>query len=139
MASTYLSIRAPVILKMKQYCQEQLPAEGCGILAGSNQIISRFFPIPNQDNSPSSFQFEPRTYLNTIRLMREERLDWLGVVHSHPSAPPYPSARDIANWHYPQKSYWILSLKDNQYSLSAYLIENGQITPLLYQVLASSS
>ncbi len=138
MSSTYLSIHTSVVFQIQQHCLEQLPAEGCGILAGSGHIIDHFFPIPNLDDSPSSFQFEPHAYLNTVRHMRQEKLDWIGVVHSHPNAPPYPSARDLANWHYPEKSYWILSLQKDQYRLCAYQIKEGQITPLLYEVLSTS-
>ncbi len=134
-----LSIHASVVCQIQQHCLEELPAEGCGILAGSGQVIDRFFPIPNLDNSPDSFQFEPRAYINTVRLMRQEKLDWIGVVHSHPNAPPYPSARDLANWHYPEKSYWILSLEEAPYSLCAYQIKEGQIIPLQYEILSTSN
>jgi proteasome lid subunit RPN8/RPN11 len=130
-----LSIRAAVVDQLRQHCLNQLPNEACGILAGQDQEITHFFPIPNLDQSPCSFQFEPRTYLDTIREMRKQELDWIGVVHSHPNMEPVPSAKDLANWHYPEKSYWILSLKGEQSRLSAYYIQKEKVVPVMYQII----
>lgn len=136
MAVSHLAIQMQVILHIRHHCQEALPEEGCGILAGSDCAITHFFPIPNQDASPRSFSFEPRAYLEAIRRMRNEGLTWLGIVHSHPQTDPIPSARDISQWHYPDLTHWILSLKEKEPRLSAYRIQNGRVTPVIYQVLA---
>ena len=50
---------------------ETASQRGVRNLGRANQEITRFFPIPNLDQSPHSFQFEPRTYLNTIREIRK--------------------------------------------------------------------
>jgi len=137
MASSYLSIWGPVVEQIHHYLRQQCPKEGCGILAGHGQEITHFFPIPNLDDSPHSFSFEPQAYLRTIRQLREQQLEWIGVVHSHPTTEPYPSARDIANWHYPEKSYWICSLKQGHCRLSAYYIRHQQVIPIMYQIIVN--
>lgn len=137
MTISQISIQARVIREVQGHCLRQLPQEGCGILAGRKKQITCFFPIPNQDHSPDTFSFEPRTYLDTIRKMRTKKLDWLGVVHSHPETEPYPSSLDIANWHYPELSYWILSLKSQRCRLSAYIIQNGHVTPISYRIVTN--
>ncbi|WP_169713820.1 Mov34/MPN/PAD-1 family protein [Paludifilum halophilum] len=135
MVSSHLSIQVRVIRAVHWHCLQLLPKEGCGILAGQAPTITRFFPIPNRDNSNQTFSFDPRAYLDTIRKMRREGLDWLGIVHSHPDTEPYPSARDITHWHYPELSHWILSLRDRRPRLSAYYIQHGRVIPVMYQVL----
>ncbi|MDR6226111.1 M67 family metallopeptidase [Desmospora profundinema] len=136
MASTLITIQARVIQLMEAHCQQELPREACGILAGNGQEITRFFPIPNQDSSPQSFSFEPRAFLEALKIMRREQLEWLGILHSHPRTDPYPSDRDISHWHYPELISWILSFHDHPPRLSAYHIKHGRVVPVLYEVVS---
>ncbi|MFD1426819.1 proteasome lid subunit RPN8/RPN11 [Kroppenstedtia sanguinis] len=134
MALPTISIRQDVILQIEKHCLRELPREGCGLLAGQGREITRFFPIPNQDPDPDSFSFEPRTYLETLKEMRRQTLEPLGMVHSHPRSDPWPSAKDIREWHYPELTSWILSLKQAEPRLSAYCIQGGQVDPVMYLV-----
>lgn len=139
MAFSSLLIRRQVICRMENHCRQELPWEGCGILAGHGREITRFFPIPNQDASPQSFSFAPRVYLETLKEMRQLSLDFLGILHSHPCSDPWPSAKDIREWHYPELTSWILSLKNDKPRLAAYRIQNGQVLPLKYRVTGRTS
>ncbi|MDA8354249.1 MAG: M67 family metallopeptidase [Firmicutes bacterium] len=139
MAIPTITIGADVIRELEAHCLREKPFEGCGILAGSGNRITRFFPIPNRDRSPHSFSFEPRAYLSTLKQVRQEQLELLGIVHSHPCTDPHPSTRDIREWHYPQLISWILSLKGDQPRLSAYYIRDGQVIPVIYLVKDGSS
>ncbi|MFC4076216.1 Mov34/MPN/PAD-1 family protein [Salinithrix halophila] len=134
-----ITIQAGVIQALEDHCRQQIPKEGCGILAGSGEEISRFFPIPNQDDSTRSFSFEPRAYLETLKDIRRQDLEWLGILHSHPHTDPYPSLRDVNQWYYPELLSWILSFKGHQPRLSAYFIRDRQITPVIYRVVPNRS
>ncbi|WP_425462715.1 Mov34/MPN/PAD-1 family protein [Melghirimyces algeriensis] len=122
-----------------KHCIQELPFEGCGILAGKGQRITRFYPVPNQDRSTCSFSFEPKAYLKNLKQMDDKGLSLLGILHSHPHSDPYPSTRDILEWHYPDVSNWILSLKRDKPHLSACFIRNGQVFPIHYHVMESFS
>jgi [CysO sulfur-carrier protein]-S-L-cysteine hydrolase len=135
MRPSYLTIRAPVIHQIRSYCLSQLPFEGCGILAGPACEITHFFPIPSQNNCPCAFEFEPKVYLDTLKQMRTDRLYWLGVVHSHPFIAATPTPKDLATWHDPDRSFWILSFKDAQVQLCAYYIEKNKAIPMIYQIV----
>ncbi|EGK08444.1 Mov34/MPN/PAD-1 family protein [Kroppenstedtia eburnea] len=139
MALPTISIQRDVILQIENHCLRELPREGCGLLAGHGRDITRFFPIPNQDPRPHSFSFEPRAYLETLKEMQRLGLELLGIVHSHPSSDPRPSAKDIQEWHYPGLTSWILSLKHDEPRLSAYCIQNGQVFPVMYLVSGPAS
>jgi len=132
---SYLSIHTHVIDRIKIYCMEQYPLEGYGFLAGRASVITHFFPIPCQNSSPCSLEFEPQAYLNAIKQIREQGLEWLGVVHSHPLSQAYPSARDQMGWNFQDKSFWIMSFKDNHVQLCAYYIQKQKVIPIIYRII----
>lgn len=131
---SFLSIQISVIDQIRDYFLSCLPYEGYGILAGTTTEITHFFPIPNQDQSPCSFQFDPKVYLETIKQMKSQQLSCLGVVHSHPSIPAFPSSRDLQQWCFPHKSFWVYSFKNGEDDLSAYYIDQEHVTPIIYQI-----
>lgn len=135
---SYLSIRLSVIDQIRNHCIKRLPMEGYGILAGQASEITHFFSIPNTNSSPCTLEFEPRAYLDTIKKIRDFRLEWLGVVHSHPFTHAYPSTRDITSWNFPNKSCWIISLKGSDFHLSAYYIEKNEVIPIMYHITGTS-
>ncbi|SDX04208.1 Proteasome lid subunit RPN8/RPN11, contains Jab1/MPN metalloenzyme (JAMM) motif [Marininema mesophilum] len=129
-----ITIKRGVVQALQEYCTQQLPQEGCGILAGMGPEISRFYPVVNQDESSQSYSFEPRSYIHALKEMRDSKLDWLGIVHSHPNTAAVPSSRDIQEWHHPELMCWILSIKEDP-KLSAFLIRGGTFTPVSYQIV----
>ncbi|SFI89516.1 Mov34/MPN/PAD-1 family protein [Thermoflavimicrobium dichotomicum] len=135
MPLSYFSIDSHVIKDIENYCHSQLPFQGYGILAGQAQRITHFFPITNTNACPCSFEFDPRAYLEIIKKLRDHRLDWIGIVHSHPLTEAYPSIRDLNQWCYQEKSCWILSFKEKELKLCAYYIQSGQVTPIIYEIL----
>jgi proteasome lid subunit RPN8/RPN11 len=132
----YLSIQSSTIQKIKEYCYNQLPSEGYGFLAGTNQVITHFFPIEHVNQGTCTFEFDPSAYLHNIKKMRDLKLDWLGIVHSHPHQPAYPSSRDQRYWHLPEKSCWIITFKSKEdFQLSAYYIKNHEVIPIIYEII----
>jgi [CysO sulfur-carrier protein]-S-L-cysteine hydrolase len=109
-----------------------IPAEECcGLLAGANGIISRIFPAQNALASPTAYEIAPREIFQLLRLMREERLDHLGIYHSHPKGENAPSQSDIAQAFYPEAAYFIISpVVDSKHPVRAFSIREDLVEEL---------
>lgn len=85
---------------MVEHCKLVYPNEGCGILAGRRQgndwFVMRAVPVPNRnaERSRDRFEISPRDYLRVDKEARRDGMEIIGVFHSHPDAPPFPSMTD---------------------------------------------
>ena len=104
-----------------QHGEGGYPNEVCGILLGKDEngrrVIRLTMPIENsfeQDEQYHRFLITPADMFRAERLARHDRLDVLGVYHSHPNAPAQPSEydRDHAAW--TTWSYVIVSVRDGK-------------------------
>ena len=85
-----------VARQIANHALAEAPQEACGILAGAGERISLAVPLNNAADAPETqFRFDPNEQLEALKALDAAGLDWLGVYHSHPSAPPIPSAEDI--------------------------------------------
>jgi proteasome lid subunit RPN8/RPN11 len=112
--------------------------ECCGLLAGSNEIITHEFPAQNAANNPATTYDVAVTDL--VRLMREIRaanLEFLGIYHSHPNSPNEPSPTDIELAAYPDAAYFILSARPNAPNpIRAFSIRDGVVNELQIEIVA---
>jgi proteasome lid subunit RPN8/RPN11 len=113
-----LYLSAAVRQQLTTHAEQGYPNEICGILLGrevnGRRIISRAMPIENSfeaDERYHRFLITPEDMLRAERLARQERIDVLGVYHSHPDEEAHPSAydRDHAAW--TSWSYIIVSVR----------------------------
>jgi len=77
------------------------PAEACGLLVGRGRgvlRVSEVVPAANllADTTPDRFELDPAVRFATERRVRGGPDRLIGHWHSHPEAPPCPSARDLA-------------------------------------------
>ncbi|MFS0553545.1 M67 family metallopeptidase [Brevibacillus sp. 179-C9.3 HS] len=93
--------------------QEAFPYEYSALLAGRGATITTCVPMPVSSDK-HVFAWDGTAFLQALQHIRKHKLQWLGVLHTHPHTPPIPSARDIAGWHYPMLSYWIVGLATEQ-------------------------
>ena len=113
--------------------------ECCGLLAGSDGIITRIFPATNALASPTSYEIAPKELFQLFRCMREEGLEHLGIYHSHPATENVPSPRDIELAAYPNEAYFIISLLPAApYPVRAFSIRDGQVEELEIEIVAVS-
>lgn len=89
--------------------QEAFPYEYSALLIGKGATITDFISMPISADK-HAFSWDGPTFFKAISDIRQHHLQWLGVLHTHPHTAPIPSARDVAGWHYPSLSYWIVSL-----------------------------
>jgi len=115
--------------EMIQHVKNQLPNEGCGILAGKDGKVEKVYKMTNTDKSPSTFFMEPKEQLEAMKDMRRLDLEIAGIYHSHVASPAYPSPTDVKLAFYPDVSYIIISLKDkNNPQVKAFKIKEGKIS-----------
>ena len=108
--------------------------ECCGLLAGRDALISAVLPARNVLQSATAYEIAPAQLFSLFRRMRTERLEHLGIYHSHPRGDNSPSPRDIERAFYPAVSYFILSPRLNApQPVRAFRIVAGQTRELSLQ------
>jgi proteasome lid subunit RPN8/RPN11 len=82
--------------------------EACGLLLGTLSDdawrIEEAVPLRNTDNAAASFEFDPEELL---RGDLEYGARIVGVYHSHPGGPAYPSRKDQRNMRAHAESPWV--------------------------------
>jgi len=112
-----------------------LPNECCGLLAGHGRTATRLFRAANALASPTVYEIRPRELFALFRRMREEKLDLVGIYHSHPTGDNFPSARDRERAYYPETPYVIVSPRaEAPQPLRAFLLSEGSTQELVVRV-----
>lgn len=104
------------------------PVEACGILAGKEGRVEKFYEMTNVDKSSTHFTMEPSEQFSVIKDARANGLELLAIYHSHPLTPARPSQEDIRYALTPGATYVILSLKNDEPVIKGFTIENGIAT-----------
>ncbi|MDQ7827586.1 MAG: M67 family metallopeptidase [Armatimonadota bacterium] len=111
------------------HAQETYPNECVGLLAGREGRVLRVYRGRNVDESPYTYRLDDRQLLAILRELDEERLDLVGIYHSHTASDAYPSRTDVARAFYPDAVYVIVSLKDRAGPvLRGFRIVDGAVT-----------
>ena len=108
------------------HARHAAPDECCGLLLGSATRIEQTYPARNLHASPTRFLIDPRDHFAAIHAAREAGRKVVGVYHSHPSAPPEPSARDLAEATYAEYVYAIVSGRTELAELRLFRLEAGR-------------
>jgi proteasome lid subunit RPN8/RPN11 len=112
-----------------EHSKDEFPNEACGILAGKDSRVERVYRMENKDRSAGSFFMDPQEQLKVMKEIRASGLDFIGIYHSHPETKAYPSAHDVELAFYPEVSYLIISLEDNNDpGMHSFRIIEGKIT-----------
>jgi proteasome lid subunit RPN8/RPN11 len=97
-------------------------------------VISVVLPARNALASATAYEIEPAELFSLFRRMRDERLEHLGIYHSHPQSDNAPSARDLERAFYPDVAYFIISPRpDALRPVRAFLIANGRAAELVIE------
>src|SRR5262249_29976749 len=96
---------------IKAHALEARPDECCGLLAGDGDVISSAYRLHNEADQPEIRYFaSPEDLFAAMKAMRQEGLEMMGIYHSHPSSPAYPSKSDVELAFYSDCVYFIVSL-----------------------------
>ena len=119
------AVRAAIV----RHARREAPAECCGFLIGSGRRVQFALPLDNVDSQPRvRFRIDERRHIEVRRWLRRlsPPLDIVGVYHSHPKAGAYPSATDIAEAHYPDWIFAIVSLMNDRANIGLFRISRGR-------------
>jgi [CysO sulfur-carrier protein]-S-L-cysteine hydrolase len=123
-----IEIPADVRDAMVRHALEGLPLEACGLLAGRDGRVERFFPMRNADESRTTYRLDSREQFQVFNEIDEKGWDLSGIFHSHTHTEAYPSETDRRQAFYPEAHYVLLSLADRSAPrLRAFSIRDGQI------------
>lgn len=122
-----IRIAADVLRAIREHALRERPAECCGLLSGRNGLITEAHPLRNAAPDPRTRYFAaPEDLFAAMRAMRESGHELMGIYHSHPRAPAYPSEADVEMAFYPDAAYFIISLEP-QLEIRAFRIEGRQV------------
>ncbi|HLW00466.1 MAG TPA: M67 family metallopeptidase [Ktedonobacterales bacterium] len=107
MAKVILSTEARQAIRKDMLARPRI--EACGLLIGEmtpagDWIANEALPLRNTRNSSVRFEFDSVELLEHDMIYGERIV---GVYHSHPGGPPYPSGIDTGNMENLQDSPWI--------------------------------
>ena len=93
-----------------QLSEQAYPFEGCGLLLGplkQEKTVERIVTLRNvlrdEGRGRFDFSFSPKEFLDAQRAAEQEKLDVVGIFHTHPDHSPRPSKTDegqpmLAGW-----------------------------------------
>jgi proteasome lid subunit RPN8/RPN11 len=81
------------------------------------------YPLLNAAASLVEFESEPRSHFSADRDIRRQGLEVLAVYHSHPTAEPVPSRKDLERNNWPQAIALIISLKTQPTSVRGWWLD----------------
>ena len=117
--------------------QEATPSETCGILFGTQNIISGSVSITNISTDQSRFIFDPDEYIKALYELQKNNLLQLGIYHSHPFGPGYPSNTDISNNISDDHIHFIIFNKSNIWDIKAFKISGQTFHEIVFGVESS--
>jgi proteasome lid subunit RPN8/RPN11 len=120
--------------EMLAHVDQQAPLEACGLLAGKEYHVKKVILVRNQAQSPVRFVMDPHEQLQAFDWMDANRLDLLGIFHSHPNGPETASLTDIAEAAY-EVVHLIWSRAQGNWKARAFWIENGSATEASLQIV----
>ena len=122
-----VQITDTIAAAIEDHARREHPAECCGLLSGSNGLITDIHQLRNDAEKPETRYFAtPEELFAAMRRIRESGQSLLGVYHSHPRTPAYPSTSDVEMAFYPEAFYFIISLEPSV-ELRAFKIEDSKI------------
>jgi [CysO sulfur-carrier protein]-S-L-cysteine hydrolase len=121
-----------VLNEMIAHAYDGLPNEACGLLVGRplDDTAVRFVATRNVAESSRVYTIDPLEQMKAERAADADRLEVIGVMHSHTHTTAYPSPTDVAQaeWLDPAWHFVIVSLRDEAPSTRSYRIVDGEIT-----------
>jgi len=121
-------IPAAVRDEIVAHARAGLPNEACGILAGVDGRVERFFPAQPDEPSPYYYRIESRDQIRIMNEIDAAGLDLLGIYHSHTSSPAYPSRTDAEQAFWPDAVYVIVSLAGPDPDVRGYRMHDMTVT-----------
>ena len=133
---------------LQRQAEAAYPFEGCGLLLGplsTERQAQKVVPLKNvlreEGRGRFDFAFSPLEFLQAQQAAEKERLDVVGIYHTHPDHPPKPSATDagqpmLAGWinviagvhggRFKEAKAWWRQDDDSPFEETPLLLEGGE-------------
>jgi len=118
---------------MLKHVMEHAPLEACGLLAGKNGRVEKVIPVRNQAQSPVRFVMDPYEQLQAFEWIDSQRLELIGIFHSHPAGPERISATDIREAAY-EVIHLVWSFFDGAWKMRGFWIQKGQADEVILSI-----
>ncbi len=116
-----------------------LPEEACGILAGlikdNRYVVKEVLPITNALHSRTRFRMDAPQQVEAFNYLEAHDLALVGIFHSHPDGPAYPSPTDIAEAFYDECVHLIWSPGKEGWQCHGFLIQAGGYKEIPVRIL----
>ena len=114
----------------------QLPIEACGILAGTDGQVEKYYKMTNADESRVHFKLLPDEQFEVIKDIRAAGTRMLAIYHSHPDTPARLSQEDIRLALTPGVVYLILSLQQrDEPVLKGFVVEDNKAVEVAIEII----
>lgn len=123
-----LEIPSDIYAQMVAQARAEAPIEACGILAGTNEKVEKFYKMTNVDAARDHFMMAPTEQFAVVKDVRSASLEILAIYHSHPESPARPSEEDIRLALTPGVIYVIVSLLGDAPAAKGFLIDGGDVS-----------
>lgn len=123
-----IEIPRDILEQMVRHAVEELPNEACGLLAGPDGTIERFYPMRNSDQSPTTYRLDGADQLRVFNEIEDRRWELKAIFHSHPHTEAIPSKTDREQAFYPEAYYLVASLADrDRPAVRGFSIRDGEV------------
>ena len=122
-SSRKLSLSSEQIEEMRRHIEDCYPEEGCGILGGYDDRVEWVIPVTNLLHSSTCFRMDPREQVDAYFKIEEAGGKLIGINHSHPSGPEFPSDSDVRASALPDAVHIIWYPLDENWTCQAYWID----------------
>lgn len=123
MSSSNLSLSSEHLEEMQRHVEDCFPEEGCGILGGFADRVAWVIPITNILHSSTRFQMDPREQIDAFFKIEDAGGKLIGIFHSHPNGPQFPSESDVRENAFPEAVHVIWHHLDEEWNYQAYRID----------------
>jgi [CysO sulfur-carrier protein]-S-L-cysteine hydrolase len=106
------------------HARDESPNECCGYMRLRNGSVEEVFRAVNERASPYGYELDHKSLFAANEL--EDEGHGVAIYHSHPRSAAEPSQTDINLAHYPDWTYWIVSL-DGEPTVRAWRIADGAV------------
>jgi [CysO sulfur-carrier protein]-S-L-cysteine hydrolase len=107
----------------------EFPNECCGVIAASDGVPVKVFPMRNADASPATYRLDGKEQLRVFDELDERGWDLWAIYHSHTHSEAYPSETDRRLAFYPEARYILVSLADrDEPVIRSFRIIDGDVT-----------
>jgi proteasome lid subunit RPN8/RPN11 len=124
--------------EMIAHAHREVPNECCGIMAGVNNKVVKFYQTINTERNPARYIIDSQQMFAIYKEIRENGWEISGIYHSHVQTAAYPSPADTKSAVLSGPVYFIVSLQNpEQPVIKGFRILEGNITEIELRLIDS--